>query len=432
MPDGTCAFPVVVGTRFGTARYNPSIIDLPPISDERIAVHVTPDAMRHMRSGHPWLWDNSIERTNKPGRRGDLAVIFDENREFAAIGLWDPTAPIAVRILHHGSPTRIDAEFFTDRLIAALERRAMLAESESTTAYRLVHGENDQLPGLVVDRYASTLVVKLDTAAWMPWLSLVVPQLVELTDAERVVLRASRNVQGHFPDGFHEGCTLVGTAPTGPIEFLENGLRFQADVVRGQKTGHFLDQRDNRQLVGSQSSDADVLDVFCNSGGFSVHAARGGARSVHSVDVSQHAIDATELHLEMNRSVFPDNLRTRSTASDAFMVMEQLVNERRRFDLVVVDPPSFAPNNDAIPGAERAYRELTGLAVELLHDGGWLFQASCSSRISSDRFHEVVAEGLERSGRQMMSAVRTTHAVDHPITFAQGSYLKAVMAQIAG
>lgn len=404
--------------------------ELPAPSADRIAVHLTSDALRQVRGGHPWVWDGSIVRASGQGAPGDLAVIFDDKRKFTAIGLWDPHAPIAVRILHHGAPRTIDNAFFADTLLTAFAHRQQLHDNPDTTAYRLVHGENDGLPGLVVDRYDTTLVVKLDSPVWVPHLATLIDPLVELAEAERVVVRASRRILDDLPPILRNSPTVFGTRPDGPIAFYENGLQFEADVERGQKTGHFLDQRDNRNLIGTRCEGARVLDVFCNSGGFSVYAAAGGARSVHSVDVSEHAIHATSRHMELNRLGLGFDAEHSTAAADAFTAMEDLADNRQRFDVVIVDPPSFAPNAASAPAARRAYRRLTSLAVELLAHGGTLLQASCSSRISSDEFYALVTGEIVENNHKAIHTIRTGHAVDHPIGFEQGGYLKAVLADV--
>lgn len=406
-------------------------VPLPELSDERLAVNVTPDALRHVRAGHPWIWDGSIEKISRQGRSGELAVIFDDRRKFAAIGMFDPDSPIAIRVLHQGSPSTIDADFFSERLLAALARRQPLIDRGDTTAYRLVHGENDGLPGLVVDRYLNTLVLRLDTAMWLPHLPSIVPQLLELTDINDVVLRTSRRIEAMLPEGIHDGMALVGTLPKGPIRFRENGLVFEADVIKGQKTGHFLDQRNNREMVAARTRDASVLDVFCNTGGFSVNAAAAGARQIHSIDSSPHAIDATSHHMELNRRELDFSAEHTVQVADAFEAMGELVDRRATFDVVIVDPPSFAPNTSALPAARQAYRRLTALAIDLLGAGGTLFQASCSSRIDELDFHDLVADEIDAAGFKATNVIRTSHALDHPITFEQGGYLKATLIDLS-
>jgi 23S rRNA (cytosine1962-C5)-methyltransferase len=422
---------------------------------ERHAVRVTADALRQIRSGHPWVFDRSIRSGPRDAAPGDLGVVFDPKRRFAAIGLWDPLSPIRLRILHHGSPTPIDDGFWRNRIDDAIGRRAPLWRSPNsgpagparrsggrgndtidgsdgwgaTTGWRAVHGENDRLPGLVADRYGSCLVVKLDTAALEPHLGPIVDALVVGLGAvgaavEQVVVRSSRTV-GAPPR------MARGTRPGAPVRFRENGLALTADVWQGQKTGHFLDQRDNRALVGSLAAGADVLDVFCCTGGFSVNAAAGGARSVVSTDLSRWALAATERHLALNaeRIGAVDHTTIRG---DAFEVLAALSRQARRFDLVVVDPPSFAAKAADRDRAVAAYRRLAALAADLIRPGGRLFQASCSSRVDSGTFDRAVAAGMADAGRGWAPGERTGHAVDHPIGFPEGAYLKAVWGTVDG
>ena len=214
-----------------------SIEHLPAPRERRLAVRVTPDALRQIRGGSPWLYDGSITSVSHEGAPGDLAVVFADDRNFAAIGLWDPTSPIRMKVLHRGKPTQIDATFWRSVLSTAQDRRSSLAADDDTTAYRVVHGENDGLPGLVVDRYDQTLVVKLYTSAWFPHLAAVVAALVDVCAPVRIVLRLSRSVAGGETFGLSDGDTIVGDPPQGPVLFRERDLTMEADVVRGQKTG---------------------------------------------------------------------------------------------------------------------------------------------------------------------------------------------------
>lgn len=396
-----------------------------PETRRRIAVRVTPDALRQIRSGHPWVFDRAIRSSSHDGAAGDLAVVFDTDRRFAAIGLYDPTSPIRIRILHRGAPRPIDADFWADRLVAALDRRADLAADGTTTGYRCVHGENDGFPGLVVDRYADTVVVKIYTAAWLPHLDSIVPLLVDLVPAGRVVLRRGRTVGGD------RARVLVGDVPDGPVEFLERGLRFEADVLAGQKTGHFLDQRDNRVLVGGLSGGTDVLDLFCCTGGFSVHAAAGGATSVLGVDRSGPALGAARRN--MARNTDQDAVRScrhETLEGDAFEVLERLAGDGRRFGMVVIDPPSFATRADQVDRAIAAYRRLTVGGLAVLRPGGILVQSSCSSRVDEVRFHQSIRAGADACGRRLETWAQTGHAIDHPVSFREGRYLATLFARV--
>jgi 23S rRNA (cytosine1962-C5)-methyltransferase len=400
---------------------------LPTPGERRLAVRVTRDALRQLRGGSPWLYDGSITSVSHEGAPGDLAVVFDDHRKFAAIGLWDPTSPIRVKILHAGSPATVDGSFWRTRLDSALSRRASLLADEGTDAYRVVHGENDGFPGLVVDAYADTYVVKIYSPAWFPHLAEVIGALVDRCGPTRVVLRLGRSVAAGDTFGVADGDTVVGEAPTGPVMFTERGLSMEADVVRGQKTGHFLDQRDNRALVRSMAAGLDVLDVFSSTGGFSVSAAAGGAKSVHMVDQSAPAIETARRNLEHNRRL-PEVRRCSShaTVGDAFDVLGRLAGRDERFDLVIVDPPSFASNQAAVPRALAAYARLTRLALAVTKPGGTLVQASCSSRVPADEFVQAVLDAAASAGRDVHVTRRTGHALDHPIGFEYGEYLKAV------
>jgi 23S rRNA (cytosine1962-C5)-methyltransferase len=402
---------------------------MPPVAERRIAMRVTNDALRQVRAGSPWVYDRSII-SEAEGDSGDLAVVFDDRRRFAAIGLFDPASPIRLKVLHVGSPVTIDANWFRTRLANALERRSSLTDDDGTTAYRCVHGENDGLPGLVADRYDSTLVVKLYTAAWFPHLATVVDAIADLTGGDRVVLRLSRAVAEGETFGLADGETLLGDPPVGPVMFRERGLLMEADVVHGQKTGHFLDQRDNRALVRGLAAGCDVLDVFSSTGGFALAAAAGGARSVHLVDMSAPAIAAAQRNLAHNRRLREvRECIVRATVGDAFDVLSQLAKSvPEGFDLVILDPPSFAMNQANVDRALRAYAKLTRLGLAVLRPGGTLVQASCSSRVSADQFFETVHATAHQSSRKLTELRRTGHAVDHPIGFTQGAYLKAIVA----
>lgn len=402
---------------------------LPTVERRRVAVRVTPDALRHVRAGHPWVYDGSIASASHDAQPGALAVVFDDKRRFAAIGLWDPTSPLLIRVLHAGDPVTVDAAFWADRLARAAERRRPLLDDPGTTGLRWVNGESDGLPGLIVDRYGETVVAKVYTAAWLPHLPALVPLLAE--GRHRVVLRLSRAVADGPTHGLFDGQVLVGTAPDGPITFLEHGLTFAADVVRGQKTGHFLDQRDNRALVGSLSAGKDVLDVFACTGGFGVHAAAGGARSVHTVDLSEPAVQSAVANMARNRHLPAVTGAEHTTeVGDAFRVLERHVAAGRRWDVVVIDPPSFAPRQEAVERALKAYARLTTLGLEVTRRGGLLVQSSCSSRVDAETFHRRLRDSARRAGHGLEEVARTTHALDHPATFPEAWYLKTAFVRV--
>ena len=424
-------------------------------AQRRLGVHVTSAALARIRRGNPWVFADSIRRVTgggggdggdggdgTPGVAGDLAVVFDGRRRFAAIGLWDPTSPIRIRVLHRGDPVTIDETWWRTSIDAALDRRHDLLDDRSTTACRLIHGENDGLGGLVIDRYGSVAVVKVYSEAWFAHLPTVVPAVIDaLADRavqiDTVVLRHARRVslpevlRTHTVAGHSDAVLLVGRAPDGPVTYRERGLVLLADVVAGNKTGAFLDQRDNRALVRSMAEGARVLDVFANTGGFSVSAAVGGAVSVHLVDQSAPALDTARSNLALNRVT----TQIRTTVGDAFEVLGELAAEGARHELVIIDPPAFARSAAQRPGAERAYRRLVRAGLDVLERGGVLVQASCSNRIGAVDFGDLVMDTARRhvATRRLGEVIeirRTGHPVDHPIGFDGGEYLKAVFVQL--
>ena len=413
--------------------YNPNmdfkklLSQLPAPSEKRIALRVAPPAERALRQGHPWVFDGSITEQNHAGNPGDLAVIFDDKRSFLAIGLYDSTSSIRVRVLQSRKPAAINADWFQNKLTLASQLREPLLRTD-TNGYRLVHGENDGLPGLVIDRYADTLVLKLYTPAWIPHLKDFCDALAQVSPAQHLILRLSRSLQKQmkFLHGLSDGMTLTLQTPPNLILFKENGLIFEADPVNGQKTGFFLDQRDNRARVEKLSNGKSVLNVFSYTGGFSVYAARGGAKEVVSVDVSPHAIEGTIRNMAHNKLTAPHE----AIAEDAFEFLACMKSQKRLFDMVIIDPPMFAQNESQIESALSAYRKLTRLGLGVLKTGGTLVQASCSSRVEEASFFESIYRSVKEARRTLTELERTGHAIDHPIGFKEGTYLKCLFAKI--
>lgn len=402
---------------------------LPKVSDKRIALNVTPAAERALRGGHPWLFDRAIRKQSHEGQAGDLAVIFDSKRRFIAVGLYDPDSPIRVKVLQHGQPATIDHDWFLGRLQSAAAIRQPLP-TQSTNGYRLVHGENDSLPGLVIDRYADTLVMKLYSAAWLPHLGMILDCLPDVQSHERLVLRISRKIQPTLaPYGLYDGQTIHGEIPQEAVIFQENGLSFAADVISGHKTGFFFDQRDNRAKVRELAAGKRVLDVFAYSGGFSVYAAAGGATSVLSLDASAPALESAVANFALNEAEV-SHTQHKTMVADAFEGLAQLHATGEMFDLVIVDPPAFAKSEAEIKRALTAYKRLTHLALPLVTSGGQLVMASCSSRVSADDFFQTIERTASASGRTLTDIQHTGHALDHPITYPEGAYLKCLFARI--
>lgn len=404
-----------------------SLAHLPTPNLKRIALHVKPAAERAIKQGHPWLFEQGITKQSHEGNPGDLAVVYDSKNRFLAVGVYDPQSPIRVKLLQYRTGAEINVEWFHDKLSDALAIREPLLDS-GTTGYRLVHGENDGLPGIVLDRYDDTLVLKLYSAAWVPHLGNLLAAMSEVTYAQRWVLRLSRTMGN--PYGLQDGTMLKGETPTAPVRFIENDLAFTADVIAGHKTGFFFDQRDNRALAGTLAQGRSVLDVFAYTGAFAVYCARGGATSVAALDVSEPALAAAEETFARNRREGRIGKTTLELLSgDAFKVMNTLHRQRKQYDMVVIDPPNFTKGEGDVPGALNAYRNLVELGLELLAPQGVFVMASCSSRVSADAFFETVVPMATRLRPDLDEIHRTGHALDHPVGFPEGAYLKCWFAR---
>jgi 23S rRNA (cytosine1962-C5)-methyltransferase len=395
----------------------------------RLRLRVTAVAENYIRAGHPWVFSDSVREQNRNGVTGELAVIFDRNDKFLAVGFFDPESPIRVRVLHVGKPLTIDVEFWRARLDAALKRREGLFD-ERTTGYRLINGESDGWPGLVLDRYDTTLVLKIYTVAWVERLEEVIALVREQLKPERVVLRWSRNIEAAVKGARSSSSAQCDPKhaeqePCAPVVFAENGIRFEADVWKGQKTGFFLDQRENRRIVESLARGRTVLNAFSFSGGFSLYAARGGAKSVTDLDISKHALESAKRNFALNAGdAAITACRPEPIQADVFDWLAG--NAGRKFDLVVLDPPSLAKREAERAGAIRAYGNLVSSGLKHLLPGGVLLAGSCSAHVTAVEFFEAVRQAAMQSGRRFTELQTTHHAPDHHATFKEAEYLKGI------
>jgi len=377
-----------------------------------------------VRRGHPWIYADAL-RDAPTGAPGDLAILEDKSGKTLAQGYVDPTSSLSFRVCAQGPGERADDAWATEMIERAISLRERLFEDGQTTGYRVIHGEGDGLPGLVFDRYDQVGVLRLDgPAAEGFWDDRGIAQWM----ADRLGLTA---VYGRRRSrGGAEGEPLVGDTPQGPVPFLENGLRFTADVVKGQKTGFFLDQRDNRDTI-ARVARGRVLNVFGYTGGFSVSAMAGGARHVTTVDTAQGALAAASEHLRM-AGVSEEGHE--EIAQDAFEFLEAAQAAKTSWDVVVLDPPAFAPNQRAVEAAERAYTRLITAGARVTSPGGFLACASCSSHISENRFVELVEEGV--SGARRRGTLLDVGGVpaDHPapLGFREFRYLVFVLVKLDG
>ena len=375
-----------------------------------LRLRLRPAAETIVRNGHPWVFADSIKEQNREGESGELAVIFDRNDKFLAVGLYDPQSPIRVRIVQAGKPIKVDGAFWKSRFDQAIDARRKLFDG-STNGFRCIHGENDGFPGLVLDRYAETFVAKIYTEPWLNRFDEIIPLIKSLPDCKRIILRLSRNLRG-------EDRQLFGPSLNGPVEFLENDLRFEADVLKGQKTGFFLDQRENRQIVETLARDCDVLNAFSFSGGFSLYAAHGGAKSVTDLDISSHALESAKRNFALNKIKTPHH----TIQADTFEWLAR--KSESQYGLIILDPPSLAKRESEKEGALRAYRQLAESAIPWLSKNGFLVSASCSAHVRPEEFFETLTDFARR--HRLKEIQRTENPADHPATFPEARYLKCV------
>jgi len=358
---------------------------------------------------------------------GGIVDVVDYGGDFVARGYYNPNSSIPVRVLSQDPSEVMDDSFLRRRLERAVQLRKRWIDHKATNAYRVVHGESDGLPGLIVDRYADFLVLQFHTLGADLMRHAVVEILDDLLSPTGIWERSdvgTRRADGlsDFPTGL-----LDGDEPPELIEISENRATFGIDVRRGQKTGFFLDQRENRLTLQSFSKDKEVLNCFCYTGGFSIFAARGKAKQVTSVDVSQPAIDLVEHNLRLNRY---DPETNPCIADNVFDYLKACKSEKRQFDAIVVDPPAFVKTQRAIPQATRAYISLNRKAIELIRPGGLLVTASCSTQIDYEAFFTIVKHAASAARRTVQVVKSHMQAIDHPapVSFPEGRYLKCLFA----
>lgn len=387
---------------------------------KRLAVKLSPKGNRSVFSEHPWIFSDSIIKINKEGQSGDIAVIFNQkDNKVIGVGLYDLESPIRIKMLHYGRGITINEEFFDTNIKEAFKKRESLLKT-NTNSYRLLFGENDKFPGLIADVYTNILVVKIYSKIWLPYLESILKSLLQVSQCETIVLRLSRNLQNSKNVLLNDGDVIYGSLKNEVVEFIEHNIHFSANVIIGHKTGYFLDHRHNRKRVGALSKGKTVLDVFSYSGGFSVHALANEATEVTSLDISAQAIEAAKANGKLN--TYSGIHKT--IVGDAFVELKNLIRMKEKFDVVVIDPPSFAKRQTEVDLAKKKYAQLADLGSQLVAKSGLLVLASCSSRVSSKSFFDINIHVLSQQSKQFEVIETTLHDVDHPVTFPEGAYLK--------
>lgn len=372
---------------------------------------------------HPWVFSGAIARMDNI-EEGDLVTVYDHEGNLIGNGHYQ-IGSIAVRILTFDD-TEIDSAFFVKRLTEAFKMRQALGLSRpDNNAFRLVHGEGDFLPGLVVDIYGSTAVMQAHSPGMHFARNLIADALTRLPNGVvKNVYYKSETTLPYKAQLDPQNEYIVGEYDTDVA--MENGLKFHVDWLRGQKTGFFVDQRENRSLLEHYATDRKVLNMFCYTGGFSFYALRGGAELVHSVDSSAKAISLTDANVELN---FPNCERHKSFAVDAFKYLDEMESD---YDLIVLDPPAFAKHKSALRNALIGYRKLNAKAFEKIKPGGILFTFSCSQAVNKEQFRLAVFSAAAMSRRKVRILHQLTQPADHPINIyhPEGEYLKGLVLYV--
>ncbi len=379
-----------------------------------------------LRRFHPWIFSGAIHHFDHQPEEGDLVRVVTAEGDFIAIGHWQ-IGSIAVRVLSFQDEP-IDVDFWQRRLATALDVRKGIgvAGNPQNDTYRLCHGEGDNLPGLVIDIYGKTAVMQAHSVGMHVARLEIAKALKRVMGDElsNIFYKSETTLPFKAELGQENGFLLGGDADNVAIE---NGLRFHIDWIRGQKTGFFVDQRDNRSLLEHYSKGRSVLNMFCYTGGFSVYALRGGAQLVHSVDSSAKAVELVNANVALN---FADDSRHKAFAEDAFKFLQQMDDDT--YDLIILDPPAFAKHKDALRNALKGYTRLNARAFEKIRKGGILFTFSCSQAVSKDQFRMAVFTAAAQSGRSVRILHQLHQPADHPVNIyhPEGEYLKGLVLYV--
>lgn len=393
--------------------------------NKKYKIHLKPKKEDSLLRFHPWIFSGAIRNIEGEPSEGDIVDVFGNNGLFLGRGHYQPGS-IAVRILTF-EDRPIDRQYWHDRIAAAfdLRKKLNLLQQNQNNTYRLVHGEGDNLPGLVIDIYARTAVMQAHSVGMHIARFEIAETLKNIlgNELENIYYKSDGTLPYKAGINAENGYLLGKTTETIAVE---NGLKFHVDLVKGQKTGFFIDQRENRTLLEKYAAEKNVLNMFCYTGGFSFYAMRGGAKLVHSVDSSAKAVAVAQANVEMN---FPGDRRHETFAEDAFKYLERMKND---YDLIILDPPAFAKHRDALHNALIGYRKLNTIAFEKIKPGGILFTFSCSQAVNKENFRLAIFTAAAQSKRKVRILHQLTQPADHPVNIyhPEGEYLKGLVLYV--
>jgi 23S rRNA (cytosine1962-C5)-methyltransferase len=395
----------------------------------RLILILNPERERSLLRRHPWLFDSAIARLQGHARPGDTVEVIAHDGTPLGRAAFSPESRIRARMWTFDSNETIDDAFFKRRVAMAVGRREMLPELRDRDGLRLINAESDNLPGVIADRYGDTVVLQLSSAGADKWRKAIVNALVVATGCARIYERSDsdvRSLEGLEPaTGW-----LHGEAPAEAISVIEDGIRYHVDVIGGHKTGFYLDQHDNRRLLGTLAAGKQVLNCFCYTGGFTLQALAGGATGVHSIDSSGPALALARNNLALNPEL--PAARAEWQEADVFQTLRELKTQGRSYDVIVLDPPKLAPTVAHAKRAARAYKDVNLSALRLLNPGGLLMTFSCSGGIGIELFQKIVAGAALDAGRDARIVRRLSGSADHPVgmAFPEGEYLKGLLLQV--
>ena len=384
-----------------------------------------PGREKSLRRRHPWVFSGAVARVQGDPEAGDSVALRAAGGEFLAWAAYSPASQIRARVWGWEEKERIGGDFLRARLRRALGARERLLFADDSDALRLAHGESDGLPGVIADRYGDVVVLQLLSAGAERWRSELADAVRELTGCACVFERSDADVRALEGLPAKSG-VLHGALPAAGVQLREHGLTYGVDVAAGHKTGFYLDQRDNRKRIGALARGREVLNCFCYTGGFTLNALAGGAKSVLSVDSSADALAQAQENLCRNEL---DAARAEWQDADVFKYLRALRDQGRSFDLVVLDPPKFAPTAAFAEKAARGYKDITLLALKLLRPGGLLASFSCSGGVSAELFQKILAGAALDAGVDASIVGHFAAAADHPVllSFPEGDYLKGLL-----
>ena len=391
-------------------------------------VYLKPKRDKLLRARHPWLFSGGIASVDGSPQLGETVAVYSSKNDFIGLGAWSPESQIRVRMWTIRKE-EIDKDFFRLRIQQAIQSRAALNISRDNSAYRVIAAESDGFPGLVVDRYGDYLIAQFLSAGVEYWKETLVELLAELIPCKGIYERS--DVQVRRKEGLEPKVgILYGEQPPERIEITEEGRKYWVDLLKGHKTGFYLDQRDNRSLLESYCHDKKVLNCFSYTGGFSIAALQGGAKSVINIDASQAALDLSVDAIHLNKQ---DITKAEHLNSDVFKQLRTYRDEGKTFDVIVLDPPKFAENRNQLKKAARGYKDINLIAFKLLNPNGLLFTFSCSGLMEANLFQKIVADAaLDANCPTAKIIKKMGQASDHPtaLPFPEGYYLKGLLCQI--